>query len=98
MNRPWAASGDADAERTSELRVRGRRETRELLMRNLNELDLILRPPQGTHDSVHAVAGKAVDAVDAPVDQAGDERIADGELIGHDVLERRYLRARHRAR
>ena len=66
-----------------EFRVRAGHERRKFFVAGLDEARLVAGLAQGGHDAVDAVAGIAVDAVDAPIGEALDDEIADG--LGHGV-------------
>ena len=70
MNDTWAACGQADAKPACELGVSASHECRRLLMPHMYEADLVLILPQGFHDAVDTVAGKAKDGVHTPGEKA----------------------------
>jgi hypothetical protein len=79
MDRSGPRRGHADPEVVGELGVGGRREGGDLLVPDLDELEPVADVVEGAEQSVDAVAGVAVDALDPPVDQAV-------EHVGGDVL------------
>ncbi len=82
MDGPRPGGGETDTDLAGELGVGARHEGRELLVAGLDEADLVLALGEGAHDPVDPVAGIAVDALDAPIDEALDEVIGDGSAHG----------------
>ena len=66
VDRARPAGGHADADRAGELGVRARHERRQLFVPGLDEARLVPVLAQAREDAVDAVAGVAVDALDAP--------------------------------
>jgi hypothetical protein len=71
-----ARRGQADADLAGELRVRARGEGGELLVADLRELDLVADLVERAQDPVDAVAGIAVDALDAPFGEPLEHELA----------------------
>jgi hypothetical protein len=65
--------GQAHAELTGGLGVRGGHECGGLLVVDEDEPDLVLVPPQALHDPVDAVAGNPEHGIDAPFGQPPDQ-------------------------
>jgi hypothetical protein len=87
VDSPGPGRGHADARLAGELRVRGRREARDLLVADLYELDPVAGVVEGAEEPVDTVARVAVDAPDAPLGEALEEEC--GDVLWHGVLSRR---------
>src|SRR3954471_8440034 len=83
MNGTGTRGCEAHTEPARELGVPAGHEGRRFLVPGLQEADLAAGAIERTHDTVDAVAGITVDAIDAPVAQALHEEVADGR--GHRV-------------
>jgi hypothetical protein len=80
VDRARAGGRHAHARLAGELGVRARHEGGDLLVRHLDEREALLGARERAQDAVDAVAGIAVDPVDAPRAQALQHEIAD---VGH---------------
>jgi hypothetical protein len=81
MDRARAGGGEADPDVAAELRVGAGHERGELLVRGLDELDLLAVLVEAAEDAVDAVAGVAVDPADAVGSEPLEDVGADG--LGH---------------
>jgi hypothetical protein len=70
VDRTGTGGGHADADLAGELRVGAGGERRDLLVAHLHELDLVADLVERAQQTVDAVAGVAVDAIDAPLVEA----------------------------
>jgi hypothetical protein len=83
VDRAGAGGGEADAGLAGELGVRAGHEGRHLFVADLDESHGLVRPVDGAHDSVDAVARIAVDALHAPLAEALDEEVGCGLCHGY---------------
>jgi hypothetical protein len=81
MDRARAGGRETDADFSGELGMRARHERGHFLVAHLHKLHQVAGAIQRAHDSVNAIAGKSVDAVDAPRGKAFQKKIAN--LIAH---------------
>ena len=70
MDTAWARSRQTDAETPGVFGISHGGKCCCFLVADLNELDLFLVCAQGLEDAVDAVAGKAEDGIDTPVNEA----------------------------
>ena len=77
MDRSRPRRRQAHADLIRPLGVRAGHQGGRLLVADLDELDALLGALQGAHDPVDAIAGIAVDAVDAPLGEPLNEEIGD---------------------
>src|SRR5207245_4173353 len=89
MDRARTRGGEADADLAGELGLRARHEGRELLVARLDEFHLVVAPERA-HDAVDAIAGVAVDTLNAPLREALEQEIAN--RLGHVLPPRRITR------
>jgi hypothetical protein len=82
MDRAGAGRGQTDAHVSGELRMRAGHDRGHLFVAHLHEVHVAVRALERAHDSVDAVAGISVDAVNAPFIEALDEKVGDG-LVCH---------------
>src|SRR3954462_7939957 len=76
MYKAGPARRETHAQLTGELRMGTRCHPRELFVRDLDELDPVAGPSERAQHSVDAIAGKAVDAANAPRRQPLHDRVA----------------------
>ena len=77
VDRARAGGGYADADFAGELRVAAGHEGSHLLVADLDELWVAARAVEGAEEGVDAVAGVAVDPVDAPLGQPFEHVVSD---------------------
>src|SRR5204863_3140603 len=77
VDRARAGGGYADADLTREFRVAAGHEGSHLLVSDLDELGVAACAVEGAEEGVDAVAGVAVDPVDAPLGEPFEDVVSD---------------------